>query len=71
MSIDGILLEHSSALSKADINSTTSSCQRHEVCQYFLSDDSKHDADTTTAHIKCLISLLKEKKLLTTSLSKI
>ena len=38
---------------------------------YFLSDDSKQGAATTTAHIKRLISLLKDKKLLTTSLIKI
>ena len=37
----------------------------------FLSDNSKQDASTTTARIKRLISLLKYKRLLTTSLSKI
>ena len=37
----------------------------------FLSDDSKQDAVTTTAHRKRLISLLKNKKVLTTSLIKI
>ena len=37
----------------------------------FLSDDSKQDADTTTEHSKQLISFLKNKKVLTTSLSKI
>ena len=37
----------------------------------FLSDDSKQDAATTTAHSKQLISLLKNKQLLTTSLSTI
>ena len=34
----------------------------------FLSDDRKKDSATTTAHINRLISLLKEKKVLTTSL---
>ena len=38
---------------------------------YFLSDYSKQDAATTTAHSKRLISFLKEKTILTTSLSKI
>ena len=38
---------------------------------YFLSGYSKQYAATTTAHTKHLISLLKEKKILTTSLSKI
>ena len=37
----------------------------------FLSDDSKQDASTTTAHSKRLISLLKNKQVLTTSLSTI
>ena len=38
---------------------------------YFLSDDSKQDVATTTSHRKCLIELLKERKLLTSSLSTI
>ena len=37
----------------------------------FLSDDSKQDAATTTAHRKHLISLLKDKKVMKTSLSTI
>ena len=37
----------------------------------FLSDDSKQDADTTTAQRKHLIELLKEQKVLTSTLSKI
>ena len=36
-----------------------------------LSDDSKHDATTNTAHSKLFISLLKNKQVLSTSLSKI
>ena len=59
MSIEGIVLDHFSAVPNADINSTTPSRQRHAVFHYFLSDDSKQDASTTTAHIKQLISLLK------------
>ena len=58
-------------LPKSDINSSTSSPQRHAVFHSFLSDDSKQDSDTTTAHRKRLILLLKEKQLLTTSLSTI
>ena len=38
---------------------------------YFLSDDRKQDAATTTAHRKLLISLLKNKQVSTTSLSTI
>ena len=58
-------------LPKLDINATTLSRQYHAVFHYFLSDDRKQDAATNTAHRKRLISLLKEKKLLTKSLSKI
>ena len=71
MSIEGIALEHFSAAPQADINSSTLSRQRNAVFHSFLSDDSKHDAATTTAHSKRLISFLKNEKVLTTSLSKI
>ena len=64
-------MEHFSAAPKADINSSTISYQRHAVFHSFLSDDSKHDNATTTAHSKRLISLLKNKKVFTTSLSTI
>ena len=47
-------------LTKSDINSTTPSRQRHALFHSFLSDDSKQDAATTTAHSKCFIELLKE-----------
>ena len=63
MSIEGISLEHFSAASQADINSSTLSRPRHAVFQSFLSDDSKQDTDTTTAHRKRLISLLKNQQL--------
>ena len=62
-------MEHFSAAPQADINSTTPSRPRHAVFHYFLSDDSKEDAATTTAHSKRLISLLKNKQVLTTPLS--
>ena len=71
MSIEGIALEHFSAAPQSYIMSSTLSRQRHAVFHYFLSDDSKQDAATTTAHRKLFISLLKNKKLLTTSLSTI
>ena len=48
-------LEHFSAVPKIDINPTTPSRQHHAVFHYFLSDDSKQDAATTTAHSKHLI----------------
>ena len=59
MSIEGIVLEHFSVLTKTVINESTKSCPRHAVFHFF-SDDSKQDAATTTAHIKRLIELLKE-----------
>ena len=71
VSIEGIKLERFSALPKADINSTKSSRQQHAVFQPFLSDGRKKDSATTTAHIKLLISLIKDKKVLTTSFSTI
>ena len=66
MPIEGTALEHFSAAPKADIKSSTLSRQPHAVFHSFLSDNSKHDADTTTAHRKKMISLLKNKKALTT-----
>ena len=64
-------MEHFSAAPKEDINSSTLSRQRHSVFHYFLSDNSKQYSATTTSHIKLLISLLKNKKVLTESLSTI
>ena len=66
VSIEGIALEHFSAAPQADINSYTLSRPRHAVFHSFLSDNSKQDAATTTAHSKKLISLLKNKQVLTT-----
>ena len=63
VSIEGIALEYFSARPKADINSTTPPRQRHAEFHYFLSDNRKQDADNTTAHIKRLISFLKEKSI--------
>ena len=64
MSIEGIALENFSAAPQTDINSST-------LSRLFLSNYIKQDADTTTAHNKRLISLLNNKQVLTTSLSKI
>ena len=70
MSIEDIALEHFSTVTKEDIKGSTISRHRHAAVHSFLSDDSKQDAATTTAHSKRLISLLKNIKVLTTSLSK-
>ena len=69
--MEGISLEHFSAAPQADFNSPTLSRPRHAVFHSFLSDDRKQDATTTTAHSKRLISLLKNKQVLTTSLNTI
>ena len=69
--IEGIALEHFSTAPQADINSSTLSHPRHAVFHSFLSEDSKQDAATTTAHSKRLISLIKNKQVLTTSFSTI
>ena len=71
VSIEGSTLEHFSAVPQTNINSTTPSRQRHAFLNSFLSDDIKQDSATTTSHSKHLISLLKEKKLMTTSFSTI
>ena len=55
VSIEGIVLEHFSALSKADINSTIPLRQCHAVFHSFSSDNSKHDSAPTTAHSKSFI----------------
>ena len=68
MSIDVIALEYFISAPQADINSSIISLQCHAVFYPFLSDDIKQDAATTTAHSKKLISLLKGKKILATSL---
>ena len=59
--IEGIALEHFSAATQSDINSSSLPCPRRAVFHSFLSDDSKQDAATTTAHRNRLISFLKKK----------
>ena len=71
VSIEGITLEHFSASPQADINSSSLPCPRRALFHSFLSDDSKQDSATTTAHSKRLVSLLNNKQVLTTSLSTI
>ena len=71
VSTEGISLEHFSAFTKVryqfNYTITPTSCR----VSPFLSEDSKHDAATTTANNKRLILLLKDKNVLTTSLSTI
>ena len=58
MSIEGIALEHFGALPQTEIKPSTKPCPRHAVFNYFLSDDSKYYAATTTAHNNHLIEFL-------------
>ena len=63
MSIEGIVLEYFSAATKKDIKSSALSLKRHAVFHSFLSDNSKKDAATTTAHRKIDI-IYQEKKII-------
>ena len=71
MFIENISLEHFSALPNIEINSSTKPFPRHTELHYFFSCDHKQDAATNNTHNKHLIELLKEEKLLTSTLSKI
>ena len=61
MPIEGIVLEHFSALPQTEINSSTEPCLQHAVFLFF-SDDRKQDASTNNAHSNRLIELLKINK---------
>ena len=69
--IEVITLEYFSAVPHTNINSTKPSRQSHAVFHSFLFDYSKQDFSTTTAYSKSLISLFKDKTLLSRSLSTI
>ena len=59
MSIEGIALEYFIEIKQTEIKPPIEPCLRHSVFHYFLSDDSKQDSATNTAHRKCLIEILK------------
>ena len=71
VSIEGIALEHFSAVTQTNLNSTTPSRQRHAVFQYFylMIANIMLPLIMHTANAWFLFS--KRKKLMTTSLSKI
>ena len=71
MSIEGIALESFNALPYTEINLSTKSCPRHAMFHYFLLDEIKQDSANTTAQSKHFIGLLKERKVLESSLSTI
>ena len=60
MSIEGISVEHFSALQQTEINSSKKPCPRHAVFHSFLLGDNKQDSAATTVHSKYLIELLKK-----------
>ena len=69
MSIEGITLEHLSALPHTEINSPIKPFTQHALFHSFLLDARKQDSATTTAHSKLLIEMLK--KVMTSTISTI
>ena len=69
--IEGIALEHFSALPQIETNSLKKPCPRHAVFYYYFSYESKQYSDTTTSHSKRLIELIIEQTLPMSTLSKI
>ena len=59
VSIEGIVLEHFSALPKSGISASTKACQLHAVLHSFLLDDSKQYSASPITHRKRLIEMLK------------
>ena len=59
MSIEGIALEHFSALPQTEINASTEPYPRHAVFNSFKLDDNKQYSATTTAHRNRSMELLK------------
>ena len=71
MSIEGVALEHYSALPQTEINSFAKACPLHAVFRSFLSDDSKHYSATTNTLSKRSIGLIEKQKVLTSPLGTI
>ena len=64
VSIEGITLEHFSVSYQETSSSSSRIFKRHDVFLYFLLDNSKQDATTAATHIKMMIDLLKNRKLI-------
>ena len=71
MSIEGIALDHFITSTQTEKAVTLQAYTSHAVFRSFLSDDSKQDASTTIAHIKCIIELLNKCNILSNTLSTI
>ena len=71
VSIEGIVLIHFSATPLTETEETIQARTRHAVFCYFFSDESKQDSATTIAHSKRTIELLKQRKIMPSTLSTI
>ena len=60
VSVEGIELDHFRESQQSQAFYGPSSPTSHAVFHSFLSDNSKHDADTTAAHSKHIIELFKK-----------
>ena len=63
VSIYGITLEHFSATDQETYSYSLHIRTRHAVFHSFMSDNKKRDVDTTSAHRKRIIELLKKSKI--------
>ena len=59
MSVEGISLEHFSAIYQETLSSSFRSCTHYIVLFLFLSGDSKQDSTAAAAHGKRIIDMLK------------
>ena len=66
---EGIVLEHFSAPTQTGISVKPKVLTRHDVFHSCLSDDSKQYSATTTVHRKRTIELLKERNIMSNTLS--
>ena len=71
VSIEGIKLDRFSATTQTEVAATSQERTRHSVFCTFLNGDIKQDASTTVAHIKRIIALLKQCKIVSAKLGKI
>ena len=64
-------MDHFSAPTHTETEVTPQECTCHAVFHLFLSDDRTQDSDTTTAHIKRINELLKQRNIMSNTLIKI
>ena len=71
MYIKGISLEHFSAPTQTETAETPQAHTLHAVFHSFFSDDIRQDSATTIANIKGIIELLKQRNIMSNTLSKL